>query len=93
MEPESDEEDLEWSEDEDFRTDVLRSARRAVANSGSITRQKPVKPVRQQKKIRRLVFSSDEDEDEEGEEREEDDEMPSSEHTVPSRFTLSDDDI
>ncbi|CAI8031322.1 Condensin complex subunit 1, partial [Geodia barretti] len=61
LESDEEKENSEWNEDDDFRTDVLTSARRAVANSGSITRRRPVRRVRGQK-IRQLVFSSDEDE-------------------------------
>ena len=94
MVPESDD-DLEWNGDSDFKTDVLRSARRAVLNSGSLTRRKPVGRVRQQK-MRRLVFSSDEEEGEMGEggkkENGEGGEEPYSTN-IPPRFTFSDDDI
>lgn len=57
-----------WSDDDDFKTDVLSSARKAtIVNSGSIRRQKQVRSVRQ-KKIRRLVYSSEEEESMEEEE-------------------------
>ena len=82
-------EDLDWNDDRDFRTDVLSSARRAVINSGSLTRQKPVRRARG-KKIRQLVFSSDEDEQSEREEERGEENLT---ERVPPRFTLSDDDI
>ena len=86
-------EDLDWNEDRDFRTDVLSSARRAVVNSGSLTRQKPVRRARG-KKIRQLVFSSNEDEQSEREEEEEEERGEENlTERVPPRFTLSDDDI
>ena len=94
LESDEEKENSEWNEDDDFRTDVLTSARRAVANSGSITRRRPVRRVRGQK-IQQLVFSSDEDEqsEREGEREGETDEENSTEQRVPPRFTLSDDDI
>ena len=94
LESDEEKENSEWNEDDDFRTDVLTSARRAVANSGSITRRRPVRRVRGQK-IRQLVFSSDEDgqSEREGERECETDEENSTEQRVPPRFTLSDDDI
>ena len=97
--PDSDEEkenlELNGDDDSDFKTDVLTSARRALANSGSLTRRKPVRRVRG-RKIRQLVFSSDE-EDEQSEEEEkgkrQEGEREEENPTVPPRFTLSDDDI
>lgn len=62
-----------WSDDDDFKIDVLSSARKAtIVNSGSSHRQKQGRSVRQ-KKIRRLVYSSEEEsmEEAEGEEGEE----------------------
>ena len=89
-----------WSDDSDFKSDVLASARKAtIINSGSNPRRKLDRQVRGQKKIRRLVYSSDEDEDDEDEKTEEGDvenEGGTSKSTVkqkvPARFTFSDDD-
>ena len=69
VEPNTDEVAIEgWSDDDDFKIDVLSSARKAtIVNSGSSHRQKQGRSVRQ-KKIRRLVYSSEEESmEEEGE--------------------------
>lgn len=60
-----------WNDDGDFKTDVLRSARKAaIVNSGSNLKRKPDRLVQRQKvRVRRLLYSSDEEsEDEEREE-------------------------
>lgn len=96
-----------WSDDDDFKIDVLSSARKAtIVNSGSSRRQKQGHSLRQ-KKVRRLVYSSEEDEsmEEEGEEEGEggEGEVEDEEKArgkmvriktqkIPSRFTFSDDD-
>lgn len=82
-----------WSDDDDFKTDVLSSARKAtIANSGSGRTQKQGRSSVQQRKIRRLVYSSEEDESTEGEEEEGEREGDTRTQKVPSRFTFSDDD-
>ena len=81
----------EWSDDGDFKSDVLSSARKAtIINSGSNQKRKP---VRQRKKIRPLVYSSDEgDSAEEGEGEEGEADVDRITHKIPSRFTFSDED-
>ena len=84
------EDELTWSEDGDFKTDVLSSARKAaIVNSGSITKRKPVRSVRR-RKIQRLVYSSDEGLDQSPGDESEGDTL--SQQKVPPQFTFSDDD-
>ena len=82
---------LEWSDDSDFKIDVLSSARKAtIISSGSNQKRKSVK---QRKKIRPLVYSSDEgNSTEEGEGKEGGTDFRRNTQKIPSRFAFSDED-
>ena len=86
--------ELEWTGDRDFETDILSSARKAtIMNSGSITKRKPVRRVYRRQRVQRLAYDSDEDDQSEEEgEGEREGERGVTQQKVPSRFILSDDD-
>ena len=52
------EEEDQWSEDDDFQTDILSSARKAALSSGSGHKLKPDRRSHRQK-IRRLAYSNE----------------------------------
>ena len=85
----------------DFKTDILRSARKAaLTNSGSIPRRRKPPSSVQRRNIRKLTYSSDDEEKEDKDDTQEEEEegergggIEGVQRKITSQYTFSDDDI
>ena len=82
----------------DFKTDILRSARKAaLTNSGSIPRRRKPPSSVQRRNIRKLTYSSDDEEKEDKDDTQEEGErgggIQGVQWKITSQYTFSDDDI